>query len=81
MEERQAFATSVAVILPLSAVSAFFYWRNGGYDWQIAFPYLIGGALGGILAGRLFRKVKMEWLRRVFGLLILYGGIRAVLLL
>jgi len=81
MEQRQAFATSVAVILPLSMVSAFFYWRNSGYDWRVAFPYLIGGVLGGLLAGRLFRRVNMDWLRRGFGLLILYGGIRAVLLL
>lgn len=81
LEQRQAFATSVAVILPLSIVSAFLYWRNGGYDWRVAFPYLLGGVLGGLLAGRLFHRMNMDWLRRVFGLFILYGGIRAVLLL
>ena len=81
MDERQAFATSVAVILPLSAVSAAIYWLKGGLDLTAAWPYLLGGAAGGLIAGRVFGKVKLLWLRRVFGLLILYGGVRAVLLL
>ena len=81
MEERHAFATSVAVILPLSVVSAAIYWMRGGLDFGTAWPYLIGGALGGVIAGCIFKKVKLLWLRRVFGLLILYGGVRAVLLL
>ena len=38
-------------------------------------------AAGGVLAGKLFGRVKADWLRRAFGVLILYGGIRAVLLL
>lgn len=81
MEQRKAFATSVAVILPLSMVSAVIYWMKGGLDLSAALPYLIGGAAGGAIAGCIFRKVSMVWLRRAFGLLILYGGIRAVLLL
>ena len=54
---------------------------RGGLDFATAWPYLIGGAIGGVIAGRIFQKVDMVWLRRVFGLLILYGGVRAVLLL
>lgn len=81
LPERKSFATSVAVILPLSAVSAAIYWLRGGLDISAAWPYLIGGALGGVIAGRVFQKIKLVWLRRVFGLLILYGGVRAVLLL
>ena len=81
MDERQAFATSVAVILPLCAVSAAVYWMKGGLDIGAAWPYLLGGAVGGVIAGRIFQKVSMVWLQRAFGLLILYGGVRAVLLL
>ena len=81
MEQRKAFATSVAVVLPLSMVSAVIYWMKGGLDFGAAWPYLLGGALGGMIAGRVFRKVDMVWLRRAFGLLILYGGVLAVLLL
>ena len=43
--------------------------------------YLLGGAAGGVLAGRIFERLHTLWLRRAFAVLILYGGIRAVLLL
>ena len=41
----------------------------------------MGGALGGLAAGRMFQRVRVDRLRRVFGMLLLYGGVRAVLLL
>ena len=79
LEQRRAFATSVAVILPLCALSSVIYWLRGGLEPMAALPYLVGGLAGGFLGGRLFRKVNMLWLRRGFALLILYGGVRALL--
>ncbi len=81
LSTRSAFATSVAIIFPLSIVSVILYHQNGTLSIATALPYLIGGALGGLIAGRVFQNMKLLWLRRIFGLLILYGGIRAVLLL
>ena len=77
MEQKKAFATSVAVILPLSVASLAVFLLKGGMDWGLAWPYL----LGGVLSGLFFKKVPVVWLRRGFGLLILYGGVKAVLLL
>ncbi len=81
IEQKKAFATSVAVILPLSLVSAAVYFWKGALDFTTALPYLIGGAIGGLISGKIFQKVPMTFLRRAFGLLILYGGVRAVLAL
>ena len=79
LPQRKAFATSVAVVLPLSLLSAGIYWWKGELDLAGAWPYLLGGAAGGFLSGKVFRKVPLVWLRRAFGLLILYGGARAAL--
>lgn len=79
LEQRRAFATSVAVILPLCALSAGIYLWRGGLDLMTALPYLAGGALGGWMGGKWFRGMKVSWLRRAFGLLLLYGGIRSFL--
>ena len=81
IEEKTAFATSVAVMLPLSIVSYVLFCLQGGNVWTQALPYLIGGILGGALSSALFRKVSAQWLHRLFSLLILYGGVKAVLLL
>jgi hypothetical protein len=79
LSQRQAFATSVAVILPLCALSSALYFLRGGLELTAALPYLAGGLVGGWVGGKVFRKVNMTWLRRLFALLILYGGVRALL--
>lgn len=79
LEERRAFATSVAVILPLCAVSAAVYLFRAEIDLTAALPYLLGGLAGGYLGGRIFKKVPADWLRRIFGVLILYAGVKALL--
>lgn len=76
MEQRRAFATSVAVILPLCVLSVVIYFMRGGLDLTVAWPYLVGGTVGGWLGGRLFKGVRVDWLRRGFGLLLIYGGVR-----
>ena len=81
LEERKAFATSVAIILSLSIVSSVVYFTKGALDFSTAWPYLLGGGIGGVISGLVFQKVPLNFLRRIFGLLILYGGIRAVLAL
>ena len=79
LDQRKAFATSVAVIAPLCALSAGIYWARGDLELMLALPYLVGGLIGGYVGGRVFKKLPMMWLRRGFALLILYGGLRALL--
>ena len=79
LTQRQAFATSVAVILPLCVLSSIIYFFRGGPELSTALPYLVGGLVGGWVGGKVFKKVNMLWLRRVFALLIIYGGVKALL--
>ena len=79
LSQRQAFATSIAVILPLCILSAILYYFRGGLDLTAALPYLMGGLIGGWAGGRLFHRVNVVWLKRAFALLILYGGVTALL--
>lgn len=78
MEQKKAFASSVAVILPFSIVSAATYFFRGNLELKAALPFIIGGTVGGLLSGRLFKRLPAVLLRKVFGLLIIYGGIRAI---
>lgn len=78
LDQRRAFSTSVAIILPLCALSSVIYLFRGGLDLAVALPYLAGGLAGGFLGGRLFQKLNMDWLRRAFALLILYGGFKSL---
>lgn len=78
LDQRRAFATSVAVILPLCALSSAIYFFRGALDLWAALPYLAGGLAGGFVGGRVFKRLDMTWLRRIFALFILYGGVKAL---
>jgi uncharacterized membrane protein YfcA len=77
LEEKKAFATCVAVIAPLCAVSAAMVYLRAGLNWGLALPYMAGGFLGGVVAGRVFVRAPAKLLRRALALLILYGGLKA----
>lgn len=76
LESHELFASSISIILPICLVSLVFTAIKTGLDWQLAFPYLIGSAAGGVLAGIYGRKIPALWLHRGLGILILWGGIR-----
>lgn len=76
LEETAIFPASVSIILPICVVSLAITAITGTISWQEAFPYLIGSAAGGILAGLYGRKIPVRWLHRILGLLIIWGGIR-----
>lgn len=78
---KAAFANCVAVIWPVCAVSAAVYLLGDGGDfsWGLAAPYLLGGLAGGLAGGRVFGGVSVPWLRRIFGVFLLYGAARYLL--
>ena len=79
LEEKERFACAVCIILPLSLVSAGVYLLRGSRFAAAALPYLLGGALGGIIAGLLLKKISALWLHRLLGGFILWGGLRLLL--
>lgn len=72
------FPNSVAVILPISLVTLSVTALETPLPWPEAIPWMIGSAVGGILAGHFGKKIPVKWLHRVLGLLILYGGVRYI---
>ena len=76
---QKAFATSLAIILPLSVVTLTFALLRGQLDWHGAFPYLLGGAAGGFVAGSWMKRLPVVWLRRLFGAMLVLSGLRTVL--
>lgn len=75
LEESEIFPASVSIILPICVVSLTVS-SIGTLPFQEAMPYLLGSAVGGILAGITGNKIKVTWLHRGLGILILWGGIR-----
>ncbi|MBP3313561.1 MAG: sulfite exporter TauE/SafE family protein [Oscillospiraceae bacterium] len=79
VEDKEAFATSLCIVLPISLVSLVVYALKGTLELQGALPYLLGGSLGGVVAGLSYKKVSATLLHKVLAVVILLGGIRLVL--
>ena len=74
-DEEEVFPSSVSIILPICVVSLIV---GTGCDlpFQEALPYLVGGGIGGLLAGITGKKIPVKWLHRVLGIFVLWGGWR-----
>lgn len=76
LDDKEIFPASITIILPICIVSLAYTAVNTGLDWVQAFPYLIGSAIGGVLAGLFGKNIPTIWLHRGLGILILWGGFR-----
>jgi len=76
LNDNEIFPASVSIILPICLVSLSFGALGGVFAWREALPYLIGSAIGGVLAGFWGKKIPVAWLHRGLGILILWGGVR-----
>lgn len=75
-EQAKAQATCIGVIFPLSIISAILYLKKGYMTFGDAAPYLLPGAVGAVAGAFLLSKIPDNWLRRIFGIFMLWAGIR-----
>lgn len=76
VKEDQIFPASVSIIFPICFVSMLVSAPSAGLPFSQALPYLIGAIPGGLAAAFLDGKISTKWLHRIFGALILWGGVR-----
>lgn len=76
---KKSHATSLALTLPLSAVSAFFYAFGNDFRWSDALPLIPFGLAGALLGSVLMKKIPNTLLKRVFGVLLIISGGRMLL--
>ena len=76
LPEEALFGASLAIILPICAVSLVSAAWIYPIPWEQSVPYMLGSAVGGCLAGFWGNRIPTAWLHRVLGLLILWGGWR-----
>lgn len=79
LEDRELFASAIAVMLPISLVSFLVYYLRGAVNLSAAWPYLLGGLVGGLLGGVFYRKIPTKFLHKALGIFILWGGVRLLL--
>ena len=80
LENKKAHATCIAVILPLSIVSAGVYVFSGAIESGLFLFVGSGVLIGGIFGSLLLKILPAKAVRAIFALILLAGGIRLVIL-
>lgn len=79
IEEHKAHATAIAVILPLSVISAFLYVRKVDMDYSLLLWASLGGVAGGYVGARLLPNISKKWLHIIFGGFMIAAAARMIL--
>lgn len=77
---KKSHATSLALTLPLSAASAYFYASGNAFQWSEALPLIPFGLIGAVIGSMLMKKISCTLLKRIFGVLLIISGGRLLLL-
>lgn len=73
--EKQAHATAILVILPVSAFSFFLYFLRGLYDFSVLIPVALGVTAGGALGATLLGKLPVKAVGLTFAVLQAFAGL------
>lgn len=76
--EREAHASSVALIFVLSLVTAVSYGFSGSLDFGEAWRFIPWGTAGAAAGAVFLRKIRAAWLKRLFGAIIVAAAVRTL---
>lgn len=77
-DAKKAFASVMAAIFPMAALSAYVYARSDPGLVFLSLPYIIPSAAGGITGAILFSKISTKTLKAAFSVMLIISGILAV---
>ena len=75
LREKEAHATAILLILPVSILSFLFYAWKGLYDFSVLIPTSLGVTAGGVLGAWLLGRLPVKAVNILFALLQFAAGI------
>lgn len=76
LSQKDAHRNALAVILPLSLLSAGLYIFRGDVNFTDTLIYIPGGLIGALFGAWLLKKISPKWLAVIFGGFMVYSGVR-----
>lgn len=77
-DPKSFFATAVASILPMSVISAVFYFLRGDLSLEGSSVFLLPAAVGGVFGSFMLEKLSTKLLKAIFAVLMIWAGVRMI---
>lgn len=79
LNQTEAHATAIAVMLPLTLISTGLYLFRGTVKLSDSYIYIIPSLVGAIIGSWLLPKIPKKILSKLFSVFIIYAGVRMIL--
>lgn len=79
LSQRESHENAVAVILPITVISAIIYLIKDYVEIKSALPFIPTGLIGSFIGTLIIKKISPVWLKRIFGGFMIYAGARLLL--
>lgn len=76
LHQKNANATALLVVLPLSVLSAVVYYFQGNVNADVVLPVMLGVTAGGVVGALLLSKMNGKWVKLLFALVMIAGGVK-----
>lgn len=79
IDQKGAHANAVAVILPITLISAALYLLKGTVNISDSIAYIPTGLIGSYIGTLIIKRISPLWLKRIFGGFMVYAGVRLLI--
>ncbi len=79
LKNKNAQATAILIMLPISIASAIVYYSSGFVEWDMVLNVAIGSVIGGIVGAYLLKKLSNNVLQYIFALVVIAAGIKMLI--
>jgi uncharacterized membrane protein YfcA len=78
IEDHKAHATAISIILPLSIISSFVYFKYDVVDPALTLKVAIGSIIGALVGSSILNRLPVNILRKIFGIFMIIAAARMV---
>ncbi|MDI9476777.1 MAG: TSUP family transporter [Natronincolaceae bacterium] len=78
ISQHKAQATAISIILPLSIISSYVYYKNGFTAVNVTLQVAVGGIIGSYIGSNILNKISANRLRKIFSFFMVIAAIRMI---
>lgn len=79
LDQKSAHANAVAVILPITIISAVLYLVKGTVNFTDSLAFIPTGVIGSVVATFVLQKFSNKLLQKIFAIFMIYAGVRLLI--